>query len=803
MNRERLLLLAGSIAVLCGCSRDNRIVEDVAGNTETVPVPFKLSVASMDSGTGDADITPATRAGVSGGITYNIGGVTYRVQDAGDGSTTEIKNVYVMQFNGTADTARLVQTVYVDNFTEHSDIQLRVSETPNRIVFFANTFNPGISIRPGTTLAELKQFIMARTSTIGADTRELFIFGREEANTGVFNLYPMFNGDVIVPEIRKDLVLDCELRRNIARLDVKVKNSTSGDEAITIESVRLLRIPDVCYGYTNYSDASADAFSAFPTDNFPADKSFGTFDSGERAWNIGGSTEQTFTFYVPFNLRGVIANTDATRKNTFAPGTATRCQIKARYRKGSAEYPITYTFVLGADMTSDFNIKPNTSYSYTFDIQKKGDQAVDARVVDLGPVDYTPMTKRRANCYILNPPASDDLTRSCLIPVDRIREFWGSGEGTTTPSGKVYESNLTKAMVNVEPADKKWKAKIIWTDFDNTDNLLVLSKSEGTGSDQPDPSHPESYDSYFEATVKGGFSGNALIGVYLAKDPAQEILWSWHLWITDYSPDEVTLRKDIIPKDGKYFYNVANGEVHRYNNDSFNKETGSNYGKFIMDRDLGALSVDWDGTQNGPGLIYYQFGRKDPLPFATPLYGTKTSTVSYNDLTYGGKNVPYSVANPTIFITSYNSSTWTIGDKYNPDNPIDLEILWQDPYARPDNHQKSIFDPCPSGWMLPQRGTWDNLNTTASGWKNKGYYCYPDATNLPDSYVYYRGTDYRYLTSGASYSFGVRHTSWSSSRRTINSGYYLSISSSGSFSPSSSDNSCTGCPVRCVQEYSN
>lgn len=75
----------------------------------------------------------------------------------------------------------------------------------------------------------------------------------------------------------------------------------------------------------------------------------------------------------------------------------------------------------------------------------------------------------------------------------------------------------------------------------------------------------------------GEGQGNVLIAV---RDADCRILWSWHIWVTDYDPSS---------------------QAPKLNGLSW------------MTRNLGALSDDYDETGSAKGFVY-QWGRKDPFP---------------------------------------------------------------------------------------------------------------------------------------------------------------------------------------------
>ena len=168
-------------------------------------------------------------------------------------------------------------------------------------------------------------------------------------------------------------------------------------------------------------------------------------------------------------------------------------------------------------------------------------------------------------------------------------------------------------------------------------------------------------DGYIRFTATAA-EGNAVIA---AKDASDKILWSWHIWLTD--------------KPAEHVY--ANG-------------AGT-----MMDRNLGATSAT-PGEVGALGL-FYQWGRKDPFLGSSAISGHNVakSTITWpssvpSDASNG--TIEYAVSNPTAFIT-YNTDNkdWY----YTGDNTTD-NTRWTE-----SENAKSVYDPCPAGWRVPDGGT--------------------------------------------------------------------------------------------------
>lgn len=188
--------------------------------------------------------------------------------------------------------------------------------------------------------------------------------------------------------------------------------------------------------------------------------------------------------------------------------------------------------------------------------------------------------------------------------------------------------------------------KLIWQ---TSNNLITVSHGQGMISVKPN---------------EAGTSGNALIGAY---DEAGDMLWSWHIWVTPYAG---------IVNDNET--NVLVGTLHTYNNQVW------------MDRNLGALNTL---TPAVPELMY-QWGRKDPF-LKDQMYTADGSSFSFSTNAIPVDPFLSSVKAPTTFYTRSNAGSW-YGDAGQ------IEGLWQD-------NIKTVFDPCPYGWRVPQNGSWNGF----------------------------------------------------------------------------------------------
>lgn len=175
--------------------------------------------------------------------------------------------------------------------------------------------------------------------------------------------------------------------------------------------------------------------------------------------------------------------------------------------------------------------------------------------------------------------------------------------------------------------------------------------------------------------------GNALIGAY---DKAGNLVWSWHIWVTNDDPREATI--------------TLNGEE-------------------MMDRNLGAFtnsnaSTDGEEIFRSYGM-YYQWGNKNP--FVGPQRYNFPG--NHDDVLYNNKDydtyLAYEASSAKVGTAEWSNShpmTLIWGNK---DNDYDWlyeghdNTLWSE-------ETKTNNDPCPAGWRIPSKSVFENLTIVGS-----------------------------------------------------------------------------------------
>ena len=210
----------------------------------------------------------------------------------------------------------------------------------------------------------------------------------------------------------------------------------------------------------------------------------------------------------------------------------------------------------------------------------------------------------------------------------------------------------------------------------------------------------------------------------------------------------------------------------------------------MMDRNLGATSAT-KGDVGALGLLY-QWGRKDPFLGSSSISSNTIakSTIAWPlpvSSTAVTGIVDYVTSHPTTFVTGTQSTEY--------DWQYSSKTLWT-----PSETAKSIYDPCPSGWRVPDGG--DNGIWSKAGF---GYYTTFDSTNEGMSFsisspsTWYPASGFLGSTSGRLDYVGIRGNYWSASLIWGRS-YSLYFTNGCDVDPSVYMSPATGLSVRCLQE---
>lgn len=644
-------------------------------------------------------------------------------------------------------------------------------------VIIANTHDADAEyIKTYSTLQTLQQQILSQSDILGED----------KAETG--NL--LMNGYFKVT--KETTSASCKLYRNVAKLHLTLNNAEGS--GIKLKTIQLKNVPATIY----YADqAVASGNDDFTTSPFPATDeteflemaldSLGTSGEGISA----GSEAVTLDYYLPRNMRGTTATTDTLARNNNVPERATYVEVMASKvdTDGNEQTPVRYRFYVGHNTTNDFNVRANCRYDIALNFATIGNQQHDSRVEDLGKVKLA----TDANSFIIN-PLEGDAQPVYELPINRVNEFWNHtrySEQLPDFDGQIYGST-------------QWEVSVLWQD--KSTQLIQFCDENGnvTESTQGLYSSKGLSKNIFFKPVKGA-KGNVLVAI--KKKGQEECLWSWHLWLTDYNPDAAT------QKVNNYQKNVPGGRILRMEDGDNVSEWADNPNMYIMDRNVGATDEVYSaekGNRTATVGLFYQWGRKDPLPSAhgNLLYrmnadgsitelekkGSYVGTYAYNDYLPIVKTtalIAEAVQHPmNIYVTSKG---------WMKDSPLSYRESWPE-----------ILSPAPSGWKLPEPNTMSfiakqkDLPEKVSYQKAHGYNAFLDKDSTV--YTFFPATG-EYTTAsqwsgdGQQWNYEMSSRLWSASYNTSFYGYAcLFIAYGGTIYGSHSAIASHGYTIRCVKK---
>ena len=281
------------------------------------------------------------------------------------------------------------------------------------------------------------------------------------------------------------------------------------------------------------------------------------------------------------------------------------------------------------------------------------------------------------------------------------------------PAVKGNGTELVGAESSVDPVGTPAKAVVLWETFGTSTAPQVGDLIRA------DVEYRDGY--VFFSTADPYQEGNAVIAV---TDADGNVLWSWHIWLTDEPQAQV------------------------YNNDA----------GIMMDRNLGSTSAV-PGEVGAIGLLY-QWGRKDPFLGSSVVECNKAkiaeSTITWPDAVQKSETtgtLAYVTANPTTFVgDNAYASDWLY-------SPVE-NALWTTSEAA-----KSVYDPCPAGWRVPDADIWSK-----AGFTKKDQYKL-DSANYGTSYnisspstAWYPCAGCRYSSDGRLMNHGTVGCYWSASQ---------------------------------------
>ena len=409
------------------------------------------------------------------------------------------------------------------------------------------------------------------------------------------------------------------------------------------------------------------------------------------------------------------------------------------------------------DVLADFNnamktADPVTNYNLA---NAKGEAAIE----------------NTANCYVISAPGT---YRIPLVYGNAIEGGTTNASAYTStaptthlpkPGGGYYPEDLilhtfvdhnddpiTSPYINIQNAsDQATKAEVIWEDCQD---IVTTPAVTGSGAD-----------SYLTFTIDENKlqNGNAVVAVTNATGT---VMWSWHLWFTPKSSlktipfTSVGSTYNFMTDNLGWKYTKWTGGLKREVVVKIEQqaETGEKKTATITLKQAAGNNV-----REGYGSLY-QWGRKDPMPgINTTGFAFDNNYVEIpadkgdepaNVTKMKTRSIGHGIQNPGIMLPKVGGGklSWQYQQIINMwsanNNKLDGSIR---------NNVKTIYDPSPVGFKVPDAHAFMGFSTTGAVWSN-GYTFKVDN----DKEIYFQAGGARYGTSGALTANGTAAIYWTS-----------------------------------------
>ena len=414
--------------------------------------------------------------------------------------------------------------------------------------------------------------------------------------------------------------------------------------------------------------------------------------------------------WMPANVRGerAAANSELLRIKANAPTGSSFLNFVA-VNDADVKKKLDYRVYIGSGPSTDFNIYKNKEYSYAVDFSHTGIPTTDKRVTYIDPIPASENNDNlvaTANCFMVSPGGS-----FCFDP-------FAFQQGKSVITNAVLKGWCTAGSVGIRSVRLLWQTKengdlgdavmgIANSDNDHTNIVDIKARD---GSPLTGPATDLGQCLIYCRVAANTSGGSGVIAAYDGANGTGNILWSWHVWVTDYQPDASGTETVLTPENKRKFKLGTSNTV-------------------MMDRNLGA----YEGAVSIPGTtlersrtsgFHYQKGRKDPFPSS---YTTEKNMPEVYTFALSATSPPKHIMNRyeangirAIVPRSISSGATTLQNAYQ--HPVSISGYTS--YSPDENGQwcseysnvkwdatKTVHDPCPAGWRIP---TEDDLGVLAS-----------------------------------------------------------------------------------------
>ena len=711
----------------------------------------------------------------------------------------QLYNLEIRQYdvNGNHLTGNDYGTV---NIGTSLDVTLQASDDC-QLVLVARGNGPAVTAL-GTKTLEQVQSMIVNSSVINAI---------DPSATGSMNAMPyvlhlkhvkvaVVNGKAIIQSPDGSYDMRLMLKRLATRLTV------TWDYSVTDYKLKQLLIQSVPLNYTIVDRPETDG-------TYPSIVS--QFTTLEIPVADANAAHGSYSCWVPANVRGesAAATTETQRTKANAPVGSTFFNFVS-VNTTDGKKKLDYRVYIGSGPSTDFNMYRNKDYAYTVNFAHVGIPTGDNRVTYIDPIPASENNDNlvpTANCFMVEPGGS-----FCFDPFafqqngTEITNSQMTGWYGTAGTGIKSVRLLWQTRENGDVGDPVMG---IANSNDDHTNIVDIKRTIDNSDINTVPANGKGQCRIYCRVAANTTGGNGVIAAYDGPNGTGNIVWSWHVWVTDYKPDTRGGEQVLEPVNKrKLLFSLNNASVLP-----------------MMDRNLGAMAGYVDETPTSfvemskTNGFHYQWGRKDPFPSS---YTTKKISVINNKNSstppegmlnrYAADGITYVVNGGQSGTISYQTSCrqplvfYAASSK----GPAWTNIASAS-FKGWDETDKPVWDPCPAGWRVISRVDLAAVNQNGSSLPNNniknyntrnddgGYLLYFEQLNGGHA-SYFRFTGYgRYMNT---FEFiGDLCTIWTRNKGTDNgynsyAGWFNSGGTSSELFTIITKYQSDAHPLRCVQE---
>jgi hypothetical protein len=356
--------------------------------------------------------------------------------------------------------------------------------------------------------------------------------------------------------------------------------------------------------------------------------------------------------------------------------------------------------------------------------------------------------KQTANCYVIHAPGTYTFP---LV-------YGNSLNADSTANTAAYTSSGTNVFVDHKGV--QITSPYIYTKYTPADAVVVWQDAFNLIAPASLKLVNNNHAIQFEVSKDYICQGNAVIAV---RDADKNILWSWHIWVTDYNMKTIEMKSSgSVSNFLTEPIGFCDAELRPYASRKIHVHVTQTEGDGLEASDIIYQGGDDYKVSYGNNAPYYQFGRKDPFPTSTglanavrPLYNCSYPTTG----TISTTNTATTIAYPYQFNSSDGNTSLELWNAENTLTSVNTNVV-----------TKTIYDPSPSGFKLPGVGAFQGWSISNSNYAN--------STGTQGRTFTYGGALFLPLLGDINYyrvysEFGVDANYWTASPSGPNNGYDL------------------------------